>query len=272
MAGAGPAGMETDRSLAERGRRVGLWEADERVGGAFRLAAGLRRHPDYGPFLNRLAGEMVRHGVRVRTGTPVDADLLATRNDDAVVLATGERGRLPADLSSTGVGRRHVVPVRDWPRSGQEAHQCVIWGADREGVATADRMAACGVRVVLIGSQSSLAPDVGRRAKTVTAPRPEGQPHVRIVLDAALTAVDEQRVQRATRTHYGGASPLPRGRQRLCTRRFKPVRVLPRPSGKEAVTRPAADRRAGPRPVTSHGILHLIFITNWFVQSCVERS
>ncbi|GJF25456.1 hypothetical protein SHO565_60200 [Streptomyces sp. HO565] len=184
--------------LAERGHRVELMEADERAGGAFRLATGLRQYPDYGPFLHWLNGELVRHGVRVRTGTPVDADLLTTRNDDAVVLATGARGRLPAVLSPPGAGRRSAVHVREWLRSGQEAHQCVIWGADREGVATADHMAAFGARVVLIGSQSSFAPEVGRRAKIITVPRLEDHPHVRIVLDAALTAVDEQRVKVST--------------------------------------------------------------------------
>jgi 2,4-dienoyl-CoA reductase-like NADH-dependent reductase (Old Yellow Enzyme family)/thioredoxin reductase len=195
VVGAGPAGLETARLLAERGHDVEVMEAAARTGGAFRLAAGLRQHPDYGRLLRWLEEELSRLRVPVHTGRPVDAALLAARDDDAVVLATGVRGRTPADLPPGAAEHREVVDVHDWLRRERPAERCVIWGADREGTATADHLAGTGTRVVLIGSQTSLAPEVGRRAKILTVPRLEAHPDVRIVLGATLTAVDERRVR-----------------------------------------------------------------------------
>ncbi|WP_221358852.1 FAD-dependent oxidoreductase [Streptomyces beigongshangae] len=195
VVGAGPAGMETARLLAEQGHRVEVAESAGRVGGAFRLAAGLGQHPDYSRLLHWLEGELARLGVLVSTGTAVDENLLAAQDADAVVLATGVRGPGLADLRLPGAERRTVVDVHDWLESGDETDQCVIWGADREGVATADHMAAAGTRVLLVGAQNSLAPDVGRRAKILTVPRLQGNPEVRILLNAGPTAVDEHRIK-----------------------------------------------------------------------------
>ncbi|GAA4811780.1 FAD-dependent oxidoreductase [Streptomyces ziwulingensis] len=198
VVGAGPAGLETARLLAERGHDVEVREAADRVGGAFRLAAGLRQHPEYARFLHWTRTELERLGVRLRTGVPVGEALLADRDEDVFVLATGARGRPIAAPVRSGAGRREVVDVRDWLAGDRAAEQCVIWGADRDGVAAADHLAASGTRLVLVGAQDRLAPEVGRRAKILTVPRLMNDPDVRIVLDAALLAVDEHRVRVGT--------------------------------------------------------------------------
>ncbi|MDQ0771658.1 2,4-dienoyl-CoA reductase-like NADH-dependent reductase (Old Yellow Enzyme family)/thioredoxin reductase [Streptomyces aurantiacus] len=195
VVGAGPTGLETARLLADRGHSVEVVESARRVGGAFRLAAGLQQHPDYRPLLQWMEGELARLQVLVSTSTPADENLLTTRDVDAIVLATGARGPGLADLRLAGSEHRQVVDVHDWLESGRDTEHCVIWGADRDGVATADHMAATGTRIILVGHQDSLAPDVGRRAKILTVPRLEENPHVRILLNTSPTAVDEHRIK-----------------------------------------------------------------------------
>jgi hypothetical protein len=72
---------------------------------------------------------------------------------------------------------------------GDEQH--VVWGADREGVAVADDLLARGKRVLVIGDQESLAPDVGRRAKILTVPRLLSDPHADIRLQSRVLAVTD---------------------------------------------------------------------------------
>ncbi|MFG3208502.1 oxidoreductase [Streptomyces tendae] len=150
VVGAGPAGMETARLLAGAGHHVEVVEADQRTGGAFRLAAGLGQNPEYGRFLTWMEAELARSGVRVSAGTPLDATALALRQDDAVVLATGARGHIPPAPHPADAGRRRVMQVRDWLASGERTDCCVVWGADRDGVATADHLARTGTKLLLI--------------------------------------------------------------------------------------------------------------------------
>ncbi|WP_392958709.1 FAD-dependent oxidoreductase [Streptomyces sp. LN245] len=195
VVGGGPAGMETARLLAEDGHTVRLLEAGLRLGGAFRLAAGLRQHPDYRRVLDWLEGELGRLGVAVRTEQSVDEEVLASRDDDAIVVASGAVGRGAAGLLPAGGGPREMFDVRTWLASGRRADHCLIWGADRDGVAVADHLAATGTTVVLVGAQSTLAPEVGRRAKILTVPRLEHHRGVRIVLGDEVTALEEQRLR-----------------------------------------------------------------------------
>ncbi|MFB4280312.1 FAD-dependent oxidoreductase [Nonomuraea sp. MTCD27] len=190
--GAGPAGLEAARRLAGQGHRVRVLERAGHVGGQFALAARLPAYPEYHRILEWCTAELDRLGVTVRTGVPVTAEVLARHEADAVVLATGGTGRLP---DVPGVGLPHVFDVRRWLALGEDVPRaCVIWGADREGVAVADHLAAGGAEVLLIGSQPSLAPDVGRRAKILMVPRLTGNPKVRILPETAITSVEADRL------------------------------------------------------------------------------
>ncbi|WP_206058070.1 FAD-dependent oxidoreductase [Nonomuraea zeae] len=190
--GAGPAGLETARLLAGHGHRVRVLERAEHVGGRFALAAGLHDHPEYRRILEWCAAELDRLGVTVSTGTPVAGETLSRHDVDALVLATGGECHRP-DLP--GIGLPHVIDVRDWLARGEPAPaSCVVWGADREGVAVAGRLASDGSRVLLIGAQPELAPDVGRRAKILSVPRLLANPEVRVLLESAVVAVEPDRL------------------------------------------------------------------------------
>jgi pyruvate/2-oxoglutarate dehydrogenase complex dihydrolipoamide dehydrogenase (E3) component len=190
--GAGPAGLEAARLLAEQGRRVQVLEREEHVGGRVALAGRLRAYPEHHRLLRWWAAELDRLGVAVRTGTPATREEPALHEADAIVLATGGTGRLP-DIP--GARLPHVLDVRDWLALGQDVpRSCVVWGADREGVAVADHLAAGGAEVLLIGSQPSLAPDVGRRAKILMVPRLTENPKVRVLLESTVSAIEPDRL------------------------------------------------------------------------------
>ncbi|MGW0801589.1 oxidoreductase [Nonomuraea sp. NPDC002799] len=201
--GAGPAGLETARLLAGHGHRVRVLERAEHVGGRFALAARLPEYPEYHRILRWCASELDRLGGTVRTGVPVTEEELARHDADAIVLATGGAGHLPG---VPGIDLPHVIDVRDWLAARPDVPgacvrdrldvpaACVVWGADREGVAVADHLAAGGSEVLLVGPQPSLAPDVGRRAKILTVPRLTGNPRVRILLESTIRTIEPDRV------------------------------------------------------------------------------
>ncbi|MED7931856.1 FAD-dependent oxidoreductase [Nonomuraea sp. LP-02] len=192
VVGAGPAGLEAARLLAGQGHQVRVLERGRQIGGQFALAGRLRVNPEFPGILRWCAGELDRLGVPVLTGVAVTAEVLARHEADAIVLATGGTGRLP-DIP--GVHLPHVVDVRRWLARGEDVPgACVVWGADREGVAVADHLASGGAEVTLIGSQPEPAPDVGRRAKILMVPRLTENPNVHLLLDSAISSIEPGRL------------------------------------------------------------------------------
>jgi 2,4-dienoyl-CoA reductase-like NADH-dependent reductase (Old Yellow Enzyme family)/thioredoxin reductase len=90
VAGGGPAGMEAARIAAQRGYDVTLYELQDQLGGKMQMVQKLRgpheRIDDHRAFLER---QMEVCGVNVVTGTSVDADLVAEKQPDIVIVANG---------------------------------------------------------------------------------------------------------------------------------------------------------------------------------------
>ena len=90
VVGAGPAGLEAARSLAERGHEVVLFEAHDRVGGQVVLAArASERQAELLGVIGWLEAELGHLGVDLRLRTPVDAADVQAEDPDIVVVATG---------------------------------------------------------------------------------------------------------------------------------------------------------------------------------------
>ncbi len=194
VVGAGPAGLAVARELARGGAEVEVFESRPYVGGDFALAARLRGYPEYGRIIDWYAAELAERGVAVNLGVTVTPDMLASWTQaDAVVLATGARG-YPPDLPEGGA--REVVELHDWLGAERAAPaQAVVYGADRDGAAVADDLAAHATHVTLVGPQPTIAPDVGRRAKIALVPRLLEHPHVRTFLDARIVGVESDRLR-----------------------------------------------------------------------------
>ncbi|MBU0751604.1 MAG: NADPH-dependent 2,4-dienoyl-CoA reductase [Gammaproteobacteria bacterium] len=93
VVGAGPAGLACAATLAERGHAVTLFEASDRLGGQFNLAAKIPGKEDYAETIRYFKRRLATLGVELRLGASADVDML--KGYDHVMLATGITPRLP---------------------------------------------------------------------------------------------------------------------------------------------------------------------------------
>ncbi|MCV7192551.1 NADH:flavin oxidoreductase [Mycolicibacterium brumae] len=101
VVGAGPAGLEAARVLAERGHRVTLYEANDSVGGQVALAALSHRRRDLIGIVDWRLDECKRLGVDIRLNHFVEPGELERLGYDVIVLANG--GMPDIAIDATGV-------------------------------------------------------------------------------------------------------------------------------------------------------------------------
>lgn len=87
--GGGPAGLEAARAAAERGHRVVLAEASDRLGGQFRLAGLQPRRAQMLDLIDWYERQLTKLQVEIRYGQYVEADDIEREGFDEVIVATG---------------------------------------------------------------------------------------------------------------------------------------------------------------------------------------
>jgi 2,4-dienoyl-CoA reductase (NADPH2) len=108
--GAGPAGLAAASTLAERGHRVTLFEADTRIGGQFNLAMRIPGKEEFAETLRYFAGRLHETNVDLRLGRAVSADEILGAGFEEVVLATGV---VPRDPQIPGQSHPSVMGYLD---------------------------------------------------------------------------------------------------------------------------------------------------------------
>ncbi|MFI6368054.1 FAD-dependent oxidoreductase [Nocardia sp. NPDC050630] len=95
VVGAGPAGLSAAVNLAERGHRVELFEADDKIGGQFDIARRIPGKEEFNESIRYYTRMLEITGVTVHLNKRVTAAELLEARYDEIVLATGVRPRIP---------------------------------------------------------------------------------------------------------------------------------------------------------------------------------
>lgn len=195
VVGGGPAGMEAARVAALRGHTVTLCEAEKTLGGALRQAGA----HDFKQDLHDLAAwyerQLAKHAVTVECSTRLDAEAIAARHPDAVILALGGRPVIPP---VPGIARAVDALTALHPDSTLSLGETVaVIGGGLVGCELALDCARKGKQVTLIEALP--------RLLSGSLPVPESneqmlldllhEAHVTIHTETRLTAVTEEAVQ-----------------------------------------------------------------------------
>lgn len=134
VVGGGPAGLQFASVAARRGHRVSVFERQSTLGGSINLASQV----DKGAVellrpIETLVGECTRAGVLIHTGVTVTQEILADRNFDVLVVASGAVPRkLPFAFSGSIFDAHEVIGQRKKPPK-----RSVILGGSGVGLALA---------------------------------------------------------------------------------------------------------------------------------------
>ena len=132
VVGGGPAGLAAAVDAARRGHTVTLWEASDRLGGQFDLAALVPGKEDYAATVRSARTELEQRGATIHLGRPATAADLTT--SDAVVLAPGV---VPRAVEVPGADLPHVRSYERALREGVPEGTVAIIGGGGIGVDTA---------------------------------------------------------------------------------------------------------------------------------------
>lgn len=123
--GGGPGGLEAARALAQRGKRVVLYERERILGGAVVLAAQAPGRQELGLIVEYLQREIEKMGVEVHLGSEMTAEMVLKEQPEAVIVATGARSSTGL-LTIPGHDLPHVIDVRRVLRGEQVSGQRVV--------------------------------------------------------------------------------------------------------------------------------------------------
>jgi len=196
VVGGGPAGLEAARVAAERGHRVVLAEAADRLGGAFRLAGEQPRRAQILDLIRWYETRFEKLGVEVRFNTYMEGADVAAFRADTVILATGSlpldtgfQKALPQRASLPGLERGNVFSAESvMAREARPGGRVVLidetggW----KGCGTAWKLAEQGHQVVFVTPDALVGKELQRTSADVPLRRTLAKLGVRFFTETSV--------------------------------------------------------------------------------------
>jgi 2,4-dienoyl-CoA reductase-like NADH-dependent reductase (Old Yellow Enzyme family)/thioredoxin reductase len=147
--GAGPAGMEAARTLAERGHQVNLYEKTDKLGGQWYIASQQElKKQDYPRVIEHMSLGLTNARVKIRMNTEVTPELVKEIKPDVAVVATGA---VPQSLDIQGADGDNVVQANDLILGkAKVGDKVVVIGGRYLGIEIADELHSQGKQVTLV--------------------------------------------------------------------------------------------------------------------------
>lgn len=186
VVGGGPSGLEAARVLAERGHRVVLLEAANRLGGQLVLAAKAHLRRDLIGIVDWRIAELERLGVDIRPNIYAEAAYVLAEAPDLVIVATGGTPDF-----GPAAGSELCLSVFDaLGNPAQVADDVLIYDATGRHPApsAAAQIAAAGKAVTFVARDPSIAPEMEHHS-SITYRKALVEHDVRTLLEYELVSV-----------------------------------------------------------------------------------
>lgn len=187
VVGAGPAGLEAARVLAERGHKVEVLEATGEAGGQVLLAARNPRRKEMIGIIDWRLSELERLGVPIHYNVFAEAGDVLERDPDLVVIATGGIAQNPV----LDVGGDLVVSSWDIIAGAIKPEGPVLLYDDNgahTGMTAAEMIAASGAELEIISPERMFAPEIGGMNHVPYA-KAFAEKNVRVTINTRLKSV-----------------------------------------------------------------------------------
>lgn len=185
--GAGPAGLEAARVLAERGHAVEVLEATSEAGGQINLMVRNPRRKEMIGIVDWRLAELERLGVPIRYNTYASAEDVLALSPDLVVVATGGIAQSP-ELEA---GDDLVVSSWDILAGAVKPEGPVLLFDDNgghQGMSAAEVIANAGVELELVSPERFFAPEMGGMNHVPYA-KTFAEKNVRVTINTRLASV-----------------------------------------------------------------------------------
>lgn len=123
IVGAGPAGLQAAIGAARNGHRVTVYEQQLQAGGQVRLAASVPNRAEFGDMIRNQLTECKRLGVTIEYGVGVWPGLVAEKQPDHVIVATGAEAQRPWWVPGDAP---NVADVREVLSGAADPHGTVV--------------------------------------------------------------------------------------------------------------------------------------------------